>query len=102
MYNFIMSKLLKCGKCGWVHFQVSRQKAEEEVNRFNSYFDTLSEDDQKSHYGGEKSSIDSYEHCFRCRASHELAVEAQEGDAPLGSTIQPMIDPMDFKPVKTK
>lgn len=89
-------KLLKCGKCGWVHFEVSRTYAEEQVAEFNKYFDSLSKEKQESYYNGNKSSIESYEKCFRCNTSHEQAVDAQDGDCPMGSTIQPMICPTDF------
>jgi hypothetical protein len=106
LYNGLMSRenlgFLKCGQCGWIHFTVSRKSAEEEVARFNRYFDSLSVVDQESHYGGKKSSISSYEHCFRCGTSYEQAVVALDSEVPNGSTIQPLIAPDDYPSVTVK
>lgn len=95
-------KFLKCSNCGWIHFQVSRKKAEEEVEKFNQYFESLSVENQEEYYGGRKSSISSYEHCFRCGTYHQEAVVAKEEEVPYGSTLQPLIDPTDFASLTPK
>ena len=100
-YNRIMSEpenleYLKCGKCGWLHFRVSRESAEQDVKRFNDYYDSLSPVDQEGNYGGRKSSIESYEKCFRCGSSHDQSVDVMASEVPNGSTIQPMIAAYDY------
>jgi hypothetical protein len=92
---------LKCTKCGWIHFKVTRKYAEEEVKSFMDFFDSLSSE-KKLHYGNKPASVASYEKCFRCGTSHEQAVEADDSDVPLGSTIQPMIAPNDFPKINLK
>lgn len=87
---------LKCTKCGWIHFRMSRDYAEASVKSFNDYYDTLSPVEQEQHYGGEKSSISSYERCFLCGTSNQDSVEAMESEVPFGSTVQPMIASDDY------
>jgi len=86
------TEFLKCGKCGWVHFSMTREEVEKSVKEFNHYFDSLSKEDQDAYYNGKKSSVDSYQKCFRCGSSYEEAIPCNEGDAPLGSTIQPLMN----------
>lgn len=93
---------LKCTKCGWIHFAVSRDYAEEEVSSFNRYYESLTPIQQEENYGGRKSDISSYEHCFRCGTHHEQAVKATNEEVPNGSTIQPMISPTDYPKIKLK
>lgn len=40
-------KQVKCNKCNWVHFQVTREYAEGEVEVFNTYYNTLTEDQKQ-------------------------------------------------------
>lgn len=80
-----------CNKCGWVHFSYTRKEAQDEVDKFNEFFNTLSEEKQKSYYNGIGASIKSYEHCFRCGASYTEQRIALKEELPLGSTIQPII-----------
>lgn len=82
---------LKCSKCGWVHFSMTREEVEKNVKEFNKYFDSLTQKQQNENYNGKKSSIESYQKCFRCGTSYEKAIPCNEGDAPLGSTIQPLM-----------
>lgn len=87
------TEYLKCPECNWVAFRVTRKYAERQVKRFNDYFATLTKQRQDEYYGGKGSSIKSYERCFRCGASHKKAKVALGTEVPMGSTIQPMIDP---------
>lgn len=82
--------LRTCLKCGWVHFGVTRQHAEDEVSRFNTYFDTLDQDGKDS-FGNKKSSIRHYERCFFCSGPWTNFRPYLEGDCPEGVTIQPII-----------
>lgn len=79
---------ITCKKCGWVHFAVSRQCAEQQVAEFNAYFDTLPPEKQQSCYGGKKSSVKRYESCW-C-GSKEFR-PSEESDCPVGVTIGPII-----------
>lgn len=80
-----------CNKCGWVHFGVTREFAENEVKRFNDYFNTLTEDKQQKHYGGKCSSIAQYDRCFFCGNSYTNFRDFKEGDCPDGVTLGPII-----------
>ena len=80
-----------CNKCGWVHFAVSREFAENEVKRFNDYFNTLTEDKQQKYYGGKSSSIKHYEHCSLCGNPYTNFRESEEDDCPIGVTLGPII-----------
>ena len=86
-----MKKLVTCNKCGWVHFVYTRVEAEEEVRRFNEYFDSLPPKKQKDYYGNH-ASIALYEQCFRCGGSYTDFRHFKEGDCPDGCTIQPIIE----------
>lgn len=80
-----------CLKCGWVHFAVPRGHAENEIARFNAYYDTLTPKQQRDYYGADKSSIKLYEQCDRCGGPHTNFREEKEGDCPIGCTIGPII-----------
>ena len=85
--------LVKCGRCGWVHFAMTLAEVEREVQQFNEFYATLGEEGRAS-YGNKPSSIARYKKCFLCGASHKLMVPAKEGDCPDGSTIQPVLGPV--------
>lgn len=81
-----------CKKCGWVHFQVSRDAAQQEVDAFNIYFKSLSKKDQNDFYGGEGSSLDQYLRCFVCGNSYKNFRKSKYSDCGDGHTCQPIID----------
>lgn len=85
------TKYLKCPHCNWLHFPVTREYAEAQVQLFNEYFKKLSKKEQKDLYGGNGASIKKYERCFRCNNSYRDFVVAKAKDVPVGSTIQPII-----------
>lgn len=78
-----------CNKCGRVHFGVTREDAQAEVDRFNRYFDTLTPENQEMF--GRRSSIDSYERCIACGNPYTNFRPSQPGDCPDGCTINPVI-----------
>lgn len=80
-----------CLSCGWVHFGVTRQYAEDQVARFNEYFSTLSPEVQQSFYGGHGATLDDYLRCGLCSGSFTNFRDAVEGDCPDGCTIGPII-----------
>ena len=80
-----------CQKCGWVHFGRTLKEVEEEVHRFNQYYNNQTPEVQ-NHFGG-PSSIDNYKSCFRCGTDHKNFDSVEEGAAPIGSTIQPILIP---------
>lgn len=86
-----MYKNVTCKNCGWVHFEVTRDYAENQVTQFNQYFDTLSKEKQQDYYGGRKSSIISYEQCMLCRGNYKEFKESKSGDCPVGCTLNPII-----------
>lgn len=95
-----MEGFLKCNKCGYAHFEVSRSKALEDVIKFNKYFNSLSKKDQDSFYGGKGSSIESYEKCMKCGANHTESIRVPESSIPNGVTLNPLISPEDVEPWK--
>ncbi len=84
-------KSVTCNKCGWVWMEVSRDHAENEVRKFNLYFDGLSKKEQDDYYGGNKSSIKHYDGCH-CGNSYKNFRDFKPGDCPDGCTISPIID----------
>lgn len=88
-------KLVTCKKCGWVHMQVSRIYAEDEVKKFNTYFDSLSKKEQETYYSSKKSSIRIYEVCNLCGTCYHNFRRFKDGDCPTGCTIGPIINKKD-------
>lgn len=83
-------KNVKCRKCGWVHFERSLADVSNEIVRFNNWF-YQQPDKVREMYGGKPSSLEGYTCCFRCDNSYKDFVDADEGDVPYGSTIQPIL-----------
>jgi hypothetical protein len=79
-----------CLKCGWVAFGVTREYAEDEVERFNAFFDA-SDAETREAYGNRHSTIKAYEHCMLCRGPWTNFRDAVEGDCPIGCTLNPII-----------
>jgi hypothetical protein len=86
-------KYIKCSKCNHIHFEVTRSKAQEEVDAFNTYYDNLDPVDQLAYYGGHKSHIKSYEHCMFCNEIYVNFVDAIKNDIDeaYGHTVNPII-----------
>lgn len=88
-------KYLKCDNCGYIHFEISLEKASDEVERFNKYFDSLTKDQQMLYYGGHKSSLETYMECIRCGGHHRNFSDATRLDIDDidGHTINPILSP---------
>ena len=80
-------KPITCLRCGWVNAAVSRGYAEASVKRFNDYYDSISDEEQKSF--GSRATVEGYEGCFACGGKDFRAF--REGDCPDGVTINPVI-----------
>lgn len=80
--------IVECKHCGWQHFAVTRAYAEDEVKRFNEYYDTLTALEQMAFYGGRKSSIRKYEHCNLCNRAPDMVEPTINRD---GCTLGPII-----------
>ncbi len=85
--------LFKCAACGWVYFDISELDATQEVNEFNGYFGSLTEEEQHRRYGGRSVSIERYKRCSRCGNPSENFRPAEVGDCPIGVTLQAIIAP---------
>lgn len=85
-------KQVTCNKCGMVAMQVSRSHAENEVMRFNAYYDTLPRHQQVEMYGGKESNLHQYEHCMLCNGPYQNFRDYREGDCPDGCTLGPIIN----------
>lgn len=81
---------VKCNKCKWVHFVVSRNHAEDEVAKFNLFYNGLS-DGRKENYNG-PSKIENYEGCMLCGNNYKNFIDAEEKDVPMGATLNPILD----------
>lgn len=88
-------KSVTCCNCGWVAMEVSRKFAENEVKRFNDFFNTLSKKEQNDYYGGKGATITFYECCFLCGGSYKNFRDFQPGDCPDGCTLNPIIRKID-------
>ena len=80
--------LVTCNDCARVSFAVPRAYAEDEVRRFNEYYNTLDEK-TKSHFGGE-SSLTNYATCLCGCSEFHPATEVERKRAN-GHTINPVV-----------
>lgn len=81
-----------CNKCGWVHFGISIESAEEEVRRFNKMYEELTPGEKERYYGSRGASMEAYEKCCRCGNTYKDFHESEEGDCPRGCTIGPILE----------
>lgn len=88
-------KYVICKHCKWVMFEVTREYAKNQVKEFNEYFDTLTKEQQQDFYGGNKSSIRSYESCMLCGTCYHNFRKAKKSEVPFGSTVNPIISRKD-------
>lgn len=86
---------VKCTRCGCVHYLMSREEAEADIDDFNSYYETLSAEDKLKNYRNTPSSMASYKRCRRCGISIDEDdnnfVLGGEDTVPKGCTIQPLV-----------
>jgi transcription elongation factor Elf1 len=76
-----------CLKCGWVHRAYTRAQALQEVNMYNDWLEAQPDSVKATQSG--PATIESYEGCDRCGGTAFRA--ANEGDAPVGCTLAPVI-----------
>lgn len=84
-------KYVKCIFCSWVHFEVSKKRAEDEVQEFNKFFEALTPHEKREFSAHKKSDIENYRHCGRCGAWYRMFADANETDFPSGAIIYPII-----------
>lgn len=84
-----------CVKCGWVHMGYTRERAEEEVAKFNEWYERQPPKIQDC-YGGKAATVKDYEGCDRCGGKEFRPFT--EGDCPDGCTIGPVIYEPDALP----
>lgn len=82
------TQFVKCHRCGWLHFAVSAEYARAAVQDTSDYLGTLTVEERAS-FG--TPSLDAYMRCFSCGADSSGFLPAQEDDAPMGVTIQPVV-----------
>lgn len=78
-----------CNKCGTVHFAVTREHAENNVDQFNKFYDTAGYHVQQ--YYGRRATITSYEHCSKCGNTYLNFRLSKENECPIGCTLSPII-----------
>ena len=83
--------LVKCGKCGWVHFPVTTQHAMDSVAHFNCFYELLSDEKKHEYYNNRPASLGDYMYCSYCGHTFKDFVPALPGDCPTGCTIGPII-----------
>lgn len=80
-----------CTNCGWVHFAVTREYAEEESRKFMEFYETQPKRVQNC-YGKNTTYYDvfaNYVGCDLCKGNDFRP--SVEGDVPNGCTIGPVI-----------
>ncbi|QDZ26576.1 hypothetical protein [Noviherbaspirillum sp. UKPF54] len=85
----------KCPRCGRVHRGISQAEAAAAVQEFNEYYDTLTAEEQRQHYGGRRATIESYQRCTTCGCPSSEFLPAQDGDCMPGATLPAVITPED-------
>lgn len=92
-----LPKPVICPKCGWNHFGVDREYAEQQSKEFQVYYDALPDEKKFTYYGKTPHTIEiqmaGYQRCFRCGNSYKNCEIAEKYTSPLGSTLQPIIYP---------
>ena len=89
------SKPVICPKCGWNHFGVDREYAEQQSKEFLEWWLTQTPEVQQC-YGEQQTYeklINNYENCFRCDTPYQDLYIAEGYTTPIGSTLQPIIFP---------
>lgn len=85
---------LTCGLCGWVHFPISREYAEQIVKDQNNFIEADGRpEDQRPYHYFQRATIEFYEHCHnpRCHAHYTEMKPSKPEDCPTGVTLQPII-----------
>ena len=62
-------KFFKCRGCARVHVGCTKAEARDEVDEFNIYYASLSEEDRRRDYGGKCLSIELFKKCRYCGAT---------------------------------
>jgi hypothetical protein len=83
------TNLRTCPGCGWVHYGVSRKKAEDMVAKFNEFYDSAPIE-MLDHFG-RRARIASYECCNHCGTPAEDMRPTTQEEIPRGSTLSPII-----------
>lgn len=92
------NNFLICDGCGWVHFGVSLEYATNQVKEFNTYYGTLTAEQQEQFYRSKKSHLTNYCFCFLCGSLYTRMRKLKSTDKfPEGSTIQGILDPRKAK-----
>ena len=86
MSNTDTSHLVSCDNCYWVHFQVSREYAVNQVAEFNAH---LSEQDRLTRTSTVE---EGYLSCKRCGGSYKHFHDSFDHEVSFGSTINPVLD----------
>lgn len=89
-------RYLECGHCKWIAEAVSRAFAIAQIDEFNTFFVTLSEEERNEYYQNRRAGLHLYDTCMKCGASHtEAHILTDLSHVPIGSTIGYMIAPDD-------
>lgn len=80
---------ITCKGCGWVHFSVTREYAQNEVDTYMKYYNTFT-DEEKSQCGSPPE-VSDYEKCKHCGGSHIDFRPSKPGDCPAICTINPIL-----------
>lgn len=83
------TNLRTCPSCGWVHYGVSREKAEGMVMKYNEFYDALPI--EVLEYYGRRARIASYEYCNYCGTPAEDMRPTTPDEASWGCTLSPII-----------
>ena len=82
--------MLKCGRCGRVHFERSRAEVDQEIAEFTAFLRTISFEARTEYY---PRTAERYKFCCQCKAPHTEMVIALDADVPQGSTLLPILGP---------
>lgn len=75
-----------CIRCGWVSYAVTKAEAEQNIAKFNEFYDAQPSEVQAMYAG--RSSLEQYR-CLRCGGTEFRP--AEPGDAPKYVTLNPVI-----------
>ena len=82
---------VKCKKCKYIHFELSKAQAKEYVHNFNVYYSTLPSNKQMEYYDGKSITIEDFKTCKNCGENYNNFVKARAKEIKNNMTIHPIL-----------
>lgn len=78
-----------CNGCGWVHFSVTKEYAQNEVDKYMEYYNTFTDEEKAK--SRNPPVVEDYEKCQHCNGSYLDFRPSKPGDYPAICTLNPIL-----------